>query len=40
MGSTDDLDYFGLFSGYVSLVYNGRRIRSEGTDIPVTITCP
>ena len=40
MGSPGDLDYFGLFSGYVSLVFDDRRIRSEGTDISVTITSP
>ena len=37
MGSPGDLVYLGLFSGYVSPVLIDRRIRSEGTNISVTI---
>ena len=40
MGSPGDLDYLGLFSCYGSLVLIDRRIRSEGTNISVTITSP
>ena len=40
MGSPGDLDYLGFFSGDGSLVFIGRRIRSEGTNISVTTTGP
>ena len=40
MGTPSDLDDLGLFSGYGSLVFTGRKIRSKGTDIPFTATSP